>query len=95
MEHNKETGIIQFNESELAVMPGMTPEVSDQQVTLVKDIVFKLGNQCIQELIGRGSKSPMFSNKSKAADLRHNLQSLNDIHGELEDIEADILDIPR
>lgn len=95
MEHNKATGIIQFNESELAVMPGMLPEVPDYQATHVKDIVFKLGNQCIQELIGRGSKSPMFSDKPKAAVLRDKLQSLHDIHDGLETIEADILEIPR
>jgi hypothetical protein len=86
MEHNKQTGMIVFNEQELAVMPNMPNEISEHEVPIVQDIVFKLGNQCIKDLIGRGSASPMFSDKSKAAFLRDRLATLSTIHDDLDQL---------
>lgn len=89
MEHNKQTSTVIFNDAELAVMPGMVREIDDQKIPHVLDVVHKLGNQCIQELVGTGSKSPMFSDKSRAEIIREKLTQLHSIYEDLEKIEPE------
>jgi len=89
MEHNKHNATVIFNDAELAVMPGMVREIDDQKVPHVQEIVHKLGNQCIQELIGTGNKSPLFSHKAKSEALQAKLALLLNIHEDLENIEPE------
>lgn len=89
MEHNKQTSTVIFNDAELAVMPGMVREIDDQKIPHVLDVVHKLGNQCIKELVGTGSKSPMFSDKSRAEIIREKLTQLHSIYDNLEKIEPE------
>ena len=89
MEHNKHNATVIFNDTELAVMPGMVREIDDQKVPHVQEIVHKLGNQCIQELIGTGTKSPLFSDKAKSEVLQNKLALLHNIYEDLENIEPE------
>ncbi|MEI8338561.1 MAG: hypothetical protein WCF91_01380 [bacterium] len=89
MEHNKNTATVIFNEAELDAMPGMVREIDDQTVPQVLGIVHKLGNQCIQELIGTGTKSPIFSDKTRAEAIKDKLAKLRSIYEDLENIEPE------
>lgn len=89
MEHNKHTATIIFDDTELSVMPGMVREIDDQKISHVQQVVHKLGNQCIQELIGTGTKSPIFSDKPRAEIIKDKLAKLHAIYEELDNIEPD------
>jgi len=95
MEHNKLTSTISFDDTEMAVMPGMDRHIADHEVPQALTRINYLGNQCIQELIGTGRKSPMFSSKDRATNIKNRLQKLHEIYDDLEKITPnDQLTIP-